>query len=52
MMNKLRVEQLIEKADFDENILDIGRDIKKSWRSKYEKEFLQAAKKVTDENSG
>ena len=41
LLNRLRVEQLIKKAEFDEGILDLSRKMKKDWLAKNKKRFLE-----------
>lgn len=41
LLNKFRVEQLIKKANFDEEILKLSREIKQDWWKKNKAEFLE-----------
>ena len=41
LFNRLRVEQLIKKADFDEAILKLSKEIKSGWWEKNKKMFLE-----------
>lgn len=41
LLNKFRVEQLIEKANFDEEILKLSKEIKRDWWKKNKAEFLE-----------
>ncbi|MCH9008863.1 hypothetical protein IIA29_12830 [candidate division KSB1 bacterium] len=40
LLNKFRVEQLIHKANFDEQILKLSEEIKQGWWGKNKAEFL------------
>lgn len=42
LLNRLRIEQLIKKAEFDEGILDLSKKIKKEWWAKNKKKYLEA----------
>lgn len=42
LFNRLRVEQLIKKADFDEALLKLSKEIKSDWWEKNKKAFLEA----------
>lgn len=41
LFNRLRVEQLIKKADFDEAVLKLSKEIKSEWWQKNKKTFLE-----------
>lgn len=41
LLNRLRIEQLIKKAKFDEGILDLSKKIKKEWWAKNKKKYLE-----------
>jgi hypothetical protein len=41
LLNRLRVEQLIKKAEFDEGVLELSRKIKKNWWAKNKKKYLE-----------
>ncbi len=41
LLNRLRIEQLIKKAEFDEGILDLSKKIKKEWWTKNKKKYLE-----------
>ena len=41
LLNKFRVEQLIKKANFDEEILKLSKSIKQDWWKKNKAEFLE-----------
>ena len=41
LLNRLRIEQLIKKAEFDEGILDLSKKIKKEWWAKNKKKYLE-----------
>ncbi|NUO82550.1 hypothetical protein HUU05_20960 [candidate division KSB1 bacterium] len=41
ILNRLRIEQLIKKAEFDEGILELSRKIKRDWWAKNKKKFLE-----------
>jgi len=40
-LDRLRIEQLIRKAEFDESILELSRKVKKDWWAKNKKKFLE-----------
>ncbi|MCH7677715.1 hypothetical protein IH879_22580 [candidate division KSB1 bacterium] len=41
LLNKFRVEHLIKKANFDEEILKLSKSIKQDWWKKNKAEFLE-----------
>lgn len=41
LLNKFRVEQLIKKANFDEEILKLSKEIKQDWWKKNKAKFLE-----------
>jgi hypothetical protein len=41
ILNRLRIEQLIKKAEFDEGILELSKKIKREWWAKNKKKFLE-----------
>jgi hypothetical protein len=41
LVKRLRVEQLIRKANFDDDILELAERIKKDWWKKNKKRFLE-----------
>ncbi len=41
LLNKFRVEQLIKKANFDEEILKLSKEIKQDWWQKNKAAFLE-----------
>ncbi|MBF0230303.1 MAG: hypothetical protein HQK64_02640 [Desulfamplus sp.] len=41
MIERLRIEELIKKADFRGDIAEIGSDIKKSWWQKNREHYLR-----------
>ena len=41
ILNRLRIEQLIKKAEFDEGILELSEKIKRQWWAKNKKKFLE-----------
>jgi hypothetical protein len=40
LLERLRIEQLVQKADFDEDVLELSEKIKKEWWAKNKKRFL------------
>jgi len=40
LLDRLRVEQLVQKAEFDEGVLELSEKIKKEWWAKNKKRFL------------
>lgn len=40
LLSRLQLENLIMKANFDENILDISEEIKRNWWGKNKDRFL------------
>ncbi len=42
ILNRLRIEQLIKKAEFDEGILELSRKIKREWWAKNKKKKIKA----------
>ncbi len=45
LLNKFRVEQLIQKANFDEEILKLSKEIKQKWWKRNKNQFLEESKK-------
>jgi hypothetical protein len=43
MFERLRTEQLIKKADFKEDIVEIGEEIKGSWWERNRERYLRGA---------
>lgn len=41
LLNYLRIEELIRKADFKKEILQIGKEIQKDWWEKNKERFLE-----------
>ena len=41
MLEKMRIEQLAKKVDFDQSIEDLGEEIKSLWWGKNKKRFLR-----------
>ena len=41
LLEKLRLEYLIRKADFDESIEDLGEEIKGDWWQKNKSKFIK-----------
>ncbi len=41
LFERLRTEQLIQKADFNDNITEIGPEIKQNWWRKNKERYLQ-----------
>ena len=41
LFERLRIEQLIQKADFDDQITDIGREIKQGWWQENRDSYLK-----------
>lgn len=41
LLNYLRIEELIRKADFKKDILQIGKEIQKDWWEKNKERFLE-----------
>lgn len=41
LVKRLRVEQLVKKANFDDDILELAERIKKDWWKKNKKRFLE-----------
>lgn len=41
LIEKLRLESLIRKADFDESIEDLGEEIKADWWQKNKSEYIR-----------
>jgi len=41
LFERLRVEQLIQKADFSDEITEIGTEIKQNWWKKNREEYLK-----------
>lgn len=44
LLKRLRIEQLIQKAEFDEGILELSRKIKKEWWVKNKKYYMENRK--------
>jgi len=44
LLNYLRIEELIRKADFKKEILQIGKEIQKDWWEKNKERFLEESK--------
>jgi hypothetical protein len=40
LIDRLKLEHLLEKADFDESIVDLGEQIKADWWAKNKDRFL------------
>jgi hypothetical protein len=40
LLNRLRIEQLVQKANFSEQLTDIGEQIKKEWWEKNKDRYL------------
>jgi hypothetical protein len=43
MFERLRTEQLIRKADFKEDIVEIGEELKRDWWEKNRERYLEGA---------
>ncbi len=41
LFERLRVEQLVQKADFSDEVTEIGREIKQDWWRKNREEYLK-----------
>lgn len=41
MFERLRTEQLIRKADFKEDIVEIGEELKRGWWEKNREQYLE-----------
>lgn len=41
ILNRLRIEQLIKKAEFDEGILELSKKIKRDWWARNKNKFLE-----------
>lgn len=41
LIKRLRLEQLVQKANFDDDIVELGEQIKKDWWKKNKKRFLE-----------
>ncbi len=41
LFERLRLEELIQKADFSDEVMEIGREIKQSWWQKNREEYLK-----------
>lgn len=48
LFNRLTTEQLLKKADFDEDVLNLSDEIKKDWWIKNKNNFIE---ETDDENS-
>jgi hypothetical protein len=48
LFNRLTTEQLLKKADFDEDVLKLSDEIKKDWWIKNKNNFIE---ETDDENS-
>ncbi len=44
LLNYLRIEELIRKADFKKEILQIGKEIQREWWRKNKERFLEESK--------
>lgn len=44
LIEKIRLESLIRKADFDESIEDLGEEIKADWWKKNKSKFINPQK--------
>jgi hypothetical protein len=44
LIEKIRLESLIRKADFDESIEDLGEEIKADWWRKNKSKFIKPQK--------
>lgn len=44
LIEKIRLESLIRKADFDESIEDLGEEIKTDWWQKNKSKFIEPRK--------
>jgi len=40
LLNRLRLEELARKADFDESVIDISEEIKQNWWKENKEQFL------------
>ncbi|WP_417910710.1 hypothetical protein [Candidatus Electronema sp. PJ] len=43
LFERLRTEELIQKADFSDGLIEIGAEIKQSWWRKNREQYLQGA---------
>ncbi|QTA81327.1 Uncharacterized protein dnl_36600 [Desulfonema limicola] len=41
LFERLQVEQLVQKADFSDEIMEIGTEIKQNWWQKNREEYLK-----------
>ncbi|MBF0102148.1 MAG: hypothetical protein HQK77_14695 [Desulfobacterales bacterium] len=41
LFERLRIEELIQKADFMDDVIEIGKDIKRTWWQKNRNEYLK-----------
>ncbi len=41
LFERLRVEQLVQKADFSDEVMEIGKEIKQNWWRKNREEYLK-----------
>lgn len=41
LLERLQIEMLAKKADFDETILDVAKEIKQQWWQKNKRRFLK-----------
>jgi hypothetical protein len=41
LFERLRIEELIQKADFSDEVTEIGREIKQNWWRKNREEYLK-----------
>lgn len=44
LMERLRIEALIHKADFNEDIVQLGEEIKAEWWQEHKEEFLKGTR--------
>ena len=48
IVNRIWIQYLVEKAQFDESILDLGREMKSDWWQKNKTEILKKVNEKTD----
>lgn len=46
LFERLRLEELIQKANFSEEVLDIGKEIKSEWWQKNKERYLEGISDV------
>jgi hypothetical protein len=46
LFERLRLEELIKKANFSEEVLEIGKEIKSEWWQKNKKRYLEGISDV------